>query len=576
MTTKTGWSLRARLLAMIAGATIVIAIVAALWYVDKREADQWDREKMLEVMGVSSIEEYLERELEKPLAQERERARHTQEMNDKLEQQRAHGREVARLEKMINESAKKLEYEIPTVPARPESSPTFGPLDTPTPAFTATMVPTTLPHPTPTLTPRPTITPAPSFTATILPTTLPHPTATPRPTATPSPSPTPTLTPRPTATPSPSPTPTLTPRPTATPSPLPTLALPPHQRNLKAKQYMLTLINQRRAEHDVDPVVLGDNIAAQLHTEASLAGCFNSHWGADGLKPHMRYTLAGGYQGNAENGSGFDYCHTEADYASPIRNIERYVRVVMTGMMNSPGHRKSILDPLYKKVSIGIARSKYNVMIAQHFEGDYLEYTQVPTITGGSLSLAGTVHNEATLPPINAQRGLAIAIHYDPPPYGLTRGQLSRTYCYDYGVRVAAIRMPLGANRHYPSDEFSYDYSPCPDPHDVPADAPPPATAEESREFWAEAKAKSAARRSILTVAQWVTASLWTVEPDRFKVTADITDILAVHGPGVYTVLVWGTLDGEMEIISTYSVFHEVAVGRRQTARLSLAVNYCM
>ena len=62
---------------------------------------------------------------------------------------------------------------------------------------------------------------------------------------------------------------------------------------------MLELINDERVSAGLNPVVLGDNAAAQLHAEASLENCFSSHWGIDGLKPYMRYSLAGGYQSNA-------------------------------------------------------------------------------------------------------------------------------------------------------------------------------------------------------------------------------------------------------------------------------------
>ncbi|MXY47079.1 MAG: CAP domain-containing protein [Chloroflexi bacterium] len=43
------------------------------------------------------------------------------------------------------------------------------------------------------------------------------------------------------------------------------------------KQYMLALINAERKKAGVSPVELGDNIAAQLHAESSLANCFSSH-----------------------------------------------------------------------------------------------------------------------------------------------------------------------------------------------------------------------------------------------------------------------------------------------------------
>ena len=142
-------------------------------------------------------------------------------------------------------------------------------LDTPTPR-----PPTATPSPGP---PTATPTPAPP-TATPTPTPLPTAIATPLPTATP--------TPLPTATPTPLPTASSTPRPTSTP--------PPTLRQYK--EYMVELINEARAEAGVPAVTLGDNRAPQIQAESSLENCFSGHWGLDGLKPYMRYSLAGGYQ----------------------------------------------------------------------------------------------------------------------------------------------------------------------------------------------------------------------------------------------------------------------------------------
>ena len=40
----------------------------------------------------------------------------------------------------------------------------------------------------------------------------------------------------------------------------------------------------------------------------------------------------------------------------------------------------------------------------------------------------------------------------------------------------------------------------------------------------------------------------------------DVSDVLDHHGPGVYTVQVWATLEGEPAVISAVSVFYEVEV----------------
>ena len=200
---------------------------------------------------------------------------------------------------------------------------------------------------------------------------------------------------------------------------------------------MLELINKERAESGVHPVTLGDNFAAQLHAESSLANCFSGHWGVDGLKPYMRYSLAGGYQKNGENGSGLDYCIRASDRYRALGNIESKIREMMEGLMSSPGHRRNILDKWHKKVNIGLAWDKYNIFGYQHFEGGYVEFDELPGITNGELSLSGRAVNELRF---SDKRDLGLQLFYDPTPHSLTRGQVSRTYCYDSGLQIAAFR----------------------------------------------------------------------------------------------------------------------------------------
>ena len=156
---------------------------------------------------------------------------------------------------------------------------------------------------------------------------------------------------------------------------------------------MLELINAEREQAGLNPVEMGDNIAAQLHSESALKNCFASHWGLDGLKPYMRYSLAGGYQSNSENGHGSDYCITHSDGCAAIDPVEEVVRQAMNGWMRSPGHRRNILDKFHKKMNIGLAWDRYNFLAYQHFEGDYVEYEERPSIENGKLSFSGTARN---------------------------------------------------------------------------------------------------------------------------------------------------------------------------------------
>ena len=141
---------------------------------------------------------------------------------------------------------------------------------------------------------------------------------------------------------------------------------------------MLELINEERRKAGVSPVELGDNHAAQIHADNSLANCFSSHWGIDGLKPYMRYSLTGGYQSNGENASGSDYCIKASDGYRSLPGTRSEIRLRMDSWMDSQGHRRNILDSAHRKVNIGLAWNRYNLMAYQHFEGDYLEYTTLP------------------------------------------------------------------------------------------------------------------------------------------------------------------------------------------------------
>ncbi len=340
-----------------------------------------------------------------------------------------------------------------------------------------------------------------------------------------------------------------------TPPSMPTPVLHPVERHMEAKLYMLDLVNAERANAGSGAVVLGDNIAAQLHAEAALAGCHSSHWGGDGLQPYMRYSLAGGYNSNGENGSGLDYCIKASDGYRALDPINDEVRTEVAGWMRSPGHRDNMLDPWHRKLNIGIAYDRYNVMMFQHFEGDYVVYEQLPTIESGRLIIKGRTINGATQ---RRTRDMAVSILYDPPPRQLTRGQLTRTYCYDAGLPVASLREPLTGDSYYPDNSYKDTYDPCPDPYDVDPDSPGPSNADQAHRFWQEAYNASNSTVPQDVTALWITADRWNVNGDNFEIRAPLGKVLSRHGPGVYTVMIWGVVNGEDNVLSHYSIFWEI------------------
>ena len=376
-----------------------------------------------------------------------------------------------------------------------------------TAAVTAQSTPTPTPPPTPTLTP--------------------HPTHTPRPTYTPRPAPTPTL-----AWPTPDPTPTPITRNTH----LVSHSAGKHQ---DLKQLMLRLTNQHRIAAGVPAVTMGRNPAAQLHVEAELDGCYTSHWDHWGLKPNHRYTLTGGTGADGENGSGLSYCITQADNYSPIQSMEQRVEKVVASWMDSPGHRRNLLNPAHTELNIGIAYDRYNTVMAQHFASDYVHYSQGPTIDDrGILTLSATVSDATLL----IGDGVNIQIAHDPPPKALTRGQLSFTYSLCNSTPVAYLVEPLPPGWHFRDPEISTRtiQRKCVDPYETPASQPPPDSHDEAHQYWADAKTASAQGPDVRVSNTRIVAQSMSVTDSAISVKADIGKVLNDHGPGIYTVRIWG------------------------------------
>ena len=354
--------------------------------------------------------------------------------------------------------------------------------------------------------------------------------------------------------------PVTTPRPTLAPRPAPTLGPSREEELAGAKKLMLDLINEERVKAGVLQVEMGDNQAAQIHAENSHAGCFSSHWGLDGTKPYMRYTLAGGYQSNAENVSGHSLCTRDSHGYAPNWALDREVRDTVDGFMDSPGHRDNILYPTHRKVNLGIAWDRYNIKVVQHFEGDYVEFERLPTLENGVSRFKGSLRNGATLVPGSETKDLGVQVFYDPPLQELTRGQLARVYSYGYDASVASVTPPARYGYEYESSSFTECISDSLDPLDFPPDEAAPRTPEESSRMHdaaVSAAAKAESSPCTLVRLPWIDASHWAVSKTRFDVRANLGSVLKKHGPGSYTVVLWANVSGESEVVSEYPIFHE-------------------
>ena len=329
----------------------------------------------------------------------------------------------------------------------------------------------------------------------------------------------------------------------------------PGMRNIDEKRYMLRLINETRTRAGLEPVSLGDNVAAQLHAESGLENCTGAHWGVDGLKPYMRYSLAGDYQYNAENWAGIGGCVKWYDFYESIGDIESRTREAMNLWMGSEGHRETLLDPHHKKVNIGLAWDRYYLQAVQHFEGDYVEFDSPPRIEDDILVVAGKTKHGFTL---EDGSDLAVAVAFDPPPYPLSNGQIARTSCYGLGPPILGIRPPLSEGRRYVHQEAEVVHPSCPDPYEVPPDTPAPSSPEEAEQLHRAMRRVSQTPYEVPVSLALITAQSWIAEDVSFEVRADIGTQLREYGRGVYTVVVALSIADEEVVISEYSIFHNI------------------
>ena len=306
--------------------------------------------------------------------------------------------------------------------------------------------------------------------------------------------------------------------------------------------------NYHRMMQDMPYLAMGNNPAAQMHADNCLKNGLISQWDLEGLKPYMRHSIQRGYHPNVTFA-----CQGGNPNPAGITDVAAEIESGVDRLFNVMGHREALLDPFHRKANIGIARNRHTFMLILEFQGDYVDFDDLPSISGGVIRFSGSFKNRVRL---RGDDDLGVQIWYDPLPRVVTMGQLLRVNAYDQGVIVAALRRPLAPGRNWLEESGTAEVSRCAGPEEIPPDAPVPSDQAELNALMEEAYYRNEVRWIEEVTFDWVTCSRWSVDTERFVVEADIGQVLSKKGPGVYTLTLMAPMDrvdGPAEI-ARYSI----------------------
>lgn len=126
-------------------------------------------------------------------------------------------------------------------------------------------------------------------------------------------------------------------------------------KNLKELEFeLLDLVNKERKSAGLKLFIMDASLqrVARSHSSDMEKRNFFSHTNPDGESPFDRMKKAGiNYMKAAEN----------VAYNSSVKEIHK-------SLMDSPGHRKNLLNPQLGMIGIGIVNSKYGIMVTQLFK----------------------------------------------------------------------------------------------------------------------------------------------------------------------------------------------------------------
>ena len=320
---------------------------------------------------------------------------------------------------------------------------------------------------------------------------------------------------------------------------------------------MLEKINLWRTNANAPCLMLGDSPVPQLQAAFCLDTGVPSFWNSEGLKPYVRYSLAGGVQAHEEA-----FYHETLHSEPSVLDLEALLDRAVSALAEDHSFGNPMLSPWVRKASIALVWNAERFFAFLLFEGDYVQYVSYPRLSAGKLELSGRTRNGMTF---SNPEDLSASLWYDPPPYAPTLNQLVRVWVSDRGTIVGALRRPLHDNRYWQEDAGSFDLARYGNPESFPRDAPMPSDALELLAMMDRAKQSDRQVQPTLVSFPYVTCSQWDIGSDYFTVSADLSQILREWGHGIYTLRLASRPGPQKEPVnfSTFSILHEESSSRK-------------
>jgi len=207
------------------------------------------------------------------------------------------------------------------------------------------------------------------------------------------------------------------------------------------KRVLFERINRDRALHGIGPVEYDPRAALVgdlFCLDGALSGSWG-HWDLQGRAPYVRWGLSGGVDFHAENAAAWSASSGRLD--TPLTEILLYGHESM--MSETPpadGHRRTILDPQWTHVGIGVGAVGGQFRMTQEFTRVGFEWIEVPAEpvrTGARVTFAGK--------PLPGWDVGLIEVRFEPPPRRLSYSEVTQRGSYGYPQTILSERAPLAS-----------------------------------------------------------------------------------------------------------------------------------